>query len=268
MCCDSGQSSGDGGWESRLRVLSRTLVAATMLLTAVAASPPGVQGVACTGTARAFMGVRQTPPTAPKGTAATIQKINYDLCTGSTGTFSSAWVALVKPTNENNIYQIGFDKCVGDQCAPTSAVNIVYAFVAYGRQAGACGAIMFPTPVAVSYSPVGMPRFKIEKTSDGLEYRAYIDNFIEDSRPSGDLDTCWSGVSSSDVFNEVLSTSQSGGRVGDKQDFDDVRYKTGVWNLLTRPLGATCDVEQLPTQRCVTHSGTSNYFYMWDTRYP
>ena len=89
----------------------------------------------------------------------------------------------------------------------------------------------------------------------------------------GDVETCWVGGGTESVFaNEMLDfATQSGGRYADKQDFIDVRYKTGTWNLLTRALGHACDVIYYPDppdwQNCITSTSDSNNYYAWDSRF-
>ena len=130
-----------------------------------------------------------------------------------------------------------------------------------------------PVPVRIPLAaPTGEHRFKIDYAgAPGVpRYVAYIDNDGVHDKLASDLEDCWpTGVVRSGFLNEVFDLgTQSGGRVADKQDFEDVRYKTGAWNLLTRALGATCDYQDRTTQRCITSTVDSNNYYMWDTRFP
>ena len=150
--------------------------------------------------------------------------------------------------------------------------NTLYYLYAYGRNPGGqCGAGIAPVPIRVQLpNPTGEHRLKIEYSSALDTYQLFVDNVFYRNQPATDLQDCWpTGVLRSGAFNEVVDVgTQSGGRVADKQDFRDVRYKTGVWNLLARPLGDECDFEQRATQECLTSTVDSNNYYMWDTRFP
>ena len=171
-----------------------------------------------------------------------------------------------------SILQIGFDKCRGGACGPTSPQNQLYYFWAYGRNPqGACGAGIAPVPVAIAGTPSGTPRFKIERAGAdrAYHYEVLIDNVLKGYVFIGDVESCWTGGSArSSFFNEVLDLgTQSGGTSVDKQDFRDVRYKTDAWYLLTRGLGDDCDIIDRTTQRCITSTTDNNNYYTWDTRY-
>lgn len=121
-------------------------------------------------------------------------------------------------------------------------------------------------------TPSGTPRFKIERAGEDLayHYNVLIDNVIKNYVFIGDVENCWVGGALNSAFaNEVHdNNTQSGGKVSDKQDFRDVRYKTSVWNLLTRGLGDDCDVINRPvSQECITSTTDSNNFYAWDSRF-
>ena len=223
---------------------------------------------------------RTSHSTHPKGTAASIQAKNPTLCTGSTATFSSAWVAIeggaVPPGY--NILQIGLDKCRDGTppdlaCGPTSPQNTLYYFWAYGRNPNqGCGAQEIePVPIAISGTPTGTPRFKVERgtAAQSYAYRLYIDDVFKASKPQSDLESWWTGQTvRSSFFNEVGdANTQSGGNSTDKQDYVDVRWKTDAWYLFTRTLGANCDFIDRASQKCITSTNDSNNYYSWDTNY-
>lgn len=245
------------------------------LLSSALARPPDAAALTCAGGAVYFNGNAQTPATDPRGMAASIQAYNPVLCSGGSAAFSSAWVALQGTTSGGlfNILQIGLDKCQAGACPSGNPVGQLYYFWAYGRNAGGpCGVAVPPVALALSGTPSGTPRFKVERAGEELayHYNVLIDNAIKNYVFIGDVENCWVGGAQDAVFfNEVLdNNTQSGGRFADKQDFDDARYKTGVWNLLTRTLGADCDfIDRPTTQECITSTTDSNNYYTWDSRF-
>jgi len=189
-------------------------------------------------------------------------------------TFSSAWVAIDDGGTGDrlSILQIGFDKC-RDTCDTGTAENNLYVFWAYGRNPGGpCGAEIGPVPKFLQNSPGGSPRFKIQRAGADLayHYELYMDNVLKAYKYIGDVDVCWpGGAIRSSTANEVFDLgTQSGGKAADRQDFIDVRYRTGnTWSLWSRTLGADCDLIQRTTQDCITSTTDSNNYYSWDTRF-
>lgn len=261
----------------------RPLPAALLLVMALGGlgvvRPQAVAAVSCAGQPDGdadFAGNKQSPLAHPLGTAATIQAVSFALCSGTADTFSSAWIAIeggaVPPGY--NILQIGYDKCRGGACGPTSPSNTLYYFWAYGRNpGGGCGAEIAPVPVDLGNATAGaMPRFRIERapSTRAYHYELYIGTTLEAYKYIGDVENCWTGGSvRSSFFNEVYDLgTQSGGRVADQQDFQDVQYKTDTWYLMTRALNASCDFVDRTTQRCHTSSNDSNNYFTYDTRFP
>jgi hypothetical protein len=263
----------------KFRPLLVALLGASSSFAFQASRPLSAAAVSCAGQPDGdadFNGNKQSPLAHPLGTAATIQAVSFALCSGTNDTFSSAWIAIeggaVPPGF--NILQIGYDKCRGGACGPTSPTNTLYYFWAYGRNpGGSCGAEIAPVPVDLGNASAGaMPRFKIERapSSRAYHYELYIGATLEAYVFIGDVENCWTGGSvRSSFFNEVYDLgTQSGGRVGDQQDFQDVQYKTDTWYLMTRALNASCDYVDRTTQRCHTGSSDSNNYFTYDTRFP
>jgi hypothetical protein len=220
-----------------------------------------------------FAGIRKYVSPRSYGAQAFIEVINHSLCTGAS-TFSSDWVAVVRPTHPFNIFQIGIDKCRNAACPPGAPENAPYYFWAFGRMTTqACGQGVGPSanPINAAGTPTGAPRLRVEYTPSPAGYDASINGtvWVHVFDPA----TCWGGVpSASDIFSEVYDlNTQQGGSLSNKQGYTDARYKdTSYWRHLDNPLKAPCTINNrvTTTTKCNTSSSAMDDYFMGDTRWP
>jgi hypothetical protein len=277
-------------YAGRASVRSRIAAIATPI--ALLGSPLSVQpalAISCGSGATGWAGMHQNVSGGARGAQAYLEYFNEALCSGSSPTFSSYWVALVGVYPPNglgyNIYQVGVDKCKNGDCLPPSQgggpENQPYYFYAYGREPnGPCGSAgVQPVPKLAPMGNAGPgypPRFKVERLPDPDQpnlnrYFLYIDGALQNSRPAGNLEPCWAGGPvAAQYMNEVHNAgTQSGGIVSNHQGFTDVRYRdNSYWRVFSRTAGSECDFEDFGTQECQVHSSATDDWFSWDTRFP
>jgi hypothetical protein len=218
------------------------------------------------------------------GAQASVETVNEGLCapTDGFGSSSSSWVALVGAYlgsgSENDIYQVGIDKCQDPGCPRDPPTT--YYFYAYGHHAStACGAEKLPVAVkapkgdATAYSHV-MKVDKVFVSGGANEYRLYVDGAEQNRVLATQLETCWNGVGASEYADEVHDPGdQAGGCISScvehAQNFAYVQYRDGLgWHSMNRPFGQVCDVHDLSTMNCNIASNLHDWFYVRDTRAP
>lgn len=248
----------------------------------MAVAPAEVEAISCGSFSRAFAGTVETHMGAVLGASSRIEYVNEALCTplpGGQGSFSSYWVAVVgnhpNDTVGRNIFQIGVDKCQGSACPAGVPVNDSYYFYAYGRMASsACGNAVDPMPVMApkGLASAGKPLYSIFRQSipgAGIFYVAKISGSQQTMRSASSLETCWSGVDSAQLLNEVaMPGDQLGGPDDQRQNWEDPLWRNGsVWQAITRQPNSQCDVEERSSDRCRWSASGDPVWWSWDTRY-
>jgi len=200
--------------------------------------------------------------------------INPVLCTTSGGdSFSSTWVAI-HGNAPFDIYQVGIDKCQGDDCNPNSGPdNTAYDFTALGRNAGGpCGGFVVPVPIETSQGLAdnGSFWFQIYK-SNSTTYQARIAGSNAGvSVSTYYTDTCWQdGILGAGYFNEVWDIfDQTPGRTADKQLWSSATWtnSSGTLVSMNRPYSSACDAHDRSAMACSVAGNLHNAWNTYDTR--
>lgn len=258
---------------SRIALLAGSLVVGVSA--AATTIPPPVWAANCSGFNVDFAGITKFVPAGGRmyGSQAIIELYDHDVCSTGTGGFSADWVAVVRPTNANNIIQIGYDDCTINACIPGVPSNQPYYFWAHGHMAGACGTELPPIVQDLGDAAGATHTFTVEHidlpTLD--QYVVKLDGVQKNG--IGDPTACWGGVPTrADIFSEVGDdASQQGGDAADKQGFTESRYKdASYWRQWDRALNSPCSVNDrlATTTVCNTSSYSTDHHYISDDRYP
>lgn len=266
---------------TRLGAMARLLAVLTLASGALLVSAGTASAANCANAfVPAFAGNSDTHPNTVRGASARIEFVNQVLCAGlaaNSGSFSSYWVAVFNAAGQaRNIFQVGVDKCRGLACPSGVPVNTPYYFWAYGREPGGpCGNAVSPSPrlASAGLAGAGTPLFTVIRQflpGEGNFYIAKISGATQVEIAATSLETCWGSVDHAQIFNETGDPGdQSGGPVGNKQNFEDPLWHNGsAWQPINRPAGADCDARERASMRCQWAANGSDVWWSWDTRFP